>query len=409
MYARNQLENQLDINWGNGSGSGDVKCALSSKTFDTSFNQPAGNGIVVAASEKYVVIGPGPAEGGKTKWRKELAVVDMETEEIWQLDESMLFGGETDIEMEVFIDNNILAVWLNDQRSKAQLFTNISWSNITAVKVFSTRMREVLFEEDCLIHDIVFDSISSSSLLSRLIHIREDRVEMLCFNDNALVSRFSFPQEFEGGKGFLSSVFPHILYCQFPRSRWDEGEVKAVFVWKVDEENEQIVMHKYPPYPHNFAVRREVLFDAIYVSSSFVVSTGNIQAFPVDFDRWTDQVEVWSQVENCVIKILNDDGQLIRELELDSYQSGHMNTKLHLHRNWLLVERLRDFIIFKFDMEQLLNLDACDNVSFKRLEFGQEKDRFYKIILSKTSIGSALVDYRDAKLKLRRLDFWAID
>merc|ERR1719188_29022 len=311
--------------------------------------------------------------------------------------------------MEVFIDNNILAVWLNDQRSKTQLFTNISWSNITAVKVFSTRMREVLFEEDCLIHDIVLDSISSSSLLSRLIHIREDRVEMLCFNDNTLVSRFSFPQEFEGGKGFLSSVFPHILYCQFPRSRWDEGEVKGVFVWKVDEENEQIVMHKYLPVPHDFAVRREVLFDAIYVSSSFVVSTGNIQAFPVDFDRWNDQVEVWSQVENCVIKILNDDGQLIRELALDSYQSGHMNTKLHLHRNWLLVERLRDFIIFKFDMEQLLNLDAGDDISFKRLEFGQETNRFYKIILRKNSIGSALVDYRDAELKLRRLDFWAID
>ena len=52
--------------------------------------------------------------------------------------------------------------------------------------------------------------------------------------------------------------------------------------------------------------------------------------------------DVWTNVKNCVIKILNDEGQLIRKLELDSYQRGHMDTKLHLHRNWLLVERFRD-------------------------------------------------------------------
>ena len=106
---------------------------------------------------------------------------------------------------------------------------------------------------------------------------------------------------------------------------------------------------------------------------------------------------------------MNDEGQLIRKLELDSYQRGHMDTKIHLHRNWLLVERLRDFTIFKLDMEQLLCLDASDNTPIKKLELGREAYQFYKIILSKTSISGWRVDYLNGKLELKRLDFWAID
>ena len=40
-------------------------------------------------------------------------------------------------------------------------------------------MREILFEEVCPIHDIIFDSSSFLSSLARLIHILEDKVEMM--------------------------------------------------------------------------------------------------------------------------------------------------------------------------------------------------------------------------------------
>ena len=375
IYSRNQLEDRLDSNWGNGVG--DVKFALLSKTIDTSFNHLTGPVIVVAASESYVVIGPGPPALGRTT--KELAVMNIDTEELWQLDESTLFGGEPEIKMEVFIDNNILAVWLKQR------------FDFTAIKVWSTRTKALLFEEECLIDDIVFDRSTPSSSLSRLIHVLEDKVEMLSFNDNTLVSRFSSPQDFEGRSGFSSFVFPHILHCQF----------LGVFVLKVDEETEQIVTIKHLPDSDNFADGQEVLLDAIYVSSTFVASTSRIEQYPYD--------DVWTNVRNCVIKILNDEGQLIRKLELDSYQRGHMDTKIHLHRNWLLVERLRDFTIFKLDMEQLLCLDASDNTPIKKLELGREAYQFYKIILSKTSISGWRVDYLNGKLELKRLDFWAID
>ena len=156
IYSRNQLEDRLDSNWGNGVG--DVKFALLSKTIDTSFNHLTGPVIVVAASESYVVIGPGPPALGRTN--KELAVMNIDTEELWQLDESTLFGGEPEIKMEVFIDNNILAVWLKQR------------FDFTAIKVWSTRTKELLFEEECLIDDIVFDRSTSCSSLSRLMKIR---------------------------------------------------------------------------------------------------------------------------------------------------------------------------------------------------------------------------------------------
>ena len=92
---------------------------------------------------------------------------------------------------------------------------------------------------------------------------------MLSFNDNTLVSRFSSPQDFEGRSGFSSFVFPHILHCQF----------LGVFVWKVEEETEQIVTHKHLPDSDNFADRQEVLLDTIYVTSTFVASTSRIEQY----------------------------------------------------------------------------------------------------------------------------------
>ena len=60
-----------------------------------------------------MVIGPGPG----------LPVVNIDTEDIWQLDKSSLFGGGAEIDMEVFIDNNI-ASWPFTAVSQGLVYEN---------------------------------------------------------------------------------------------------------------------------------------------------------------------------------------------------------------------------------------------------------------------------------------------
>lgn len=382
-FSRNQLEDRLDNNWGHGSG--DVKCTLSTKMMD---NLALGSCVVVAAaSEDYVALEPGPTMTGyRDVEDQKLAVFNMKTEELWKIDLFDLIG-TGDENMEVLINNNILAV------TSADVSTN--------VKIWSIGTRKVVFQEDTnkFIHKLVLQSFSSVSWVAL---VRENELELLKFDGDALGFRHGCPYNF-GCISFSNFVFPHILLGEFLKVRDGWGNY-SILVWKVDDENEKIVNHKYLPDSSSFTHENIFIYDAIYVSSSFVISTCNSQERPCN--------DGWTFVENCIIKIVNEDGELIRELEIVDYDSPPVSTKLQINGNRLLVELIRECVIFKLDLKDLLSGEENEKVSFKKLnQLKQESDLYYKTVINKTSISRVHVPYNNdmKEMEIKRLDFWATD
>ena len=67
-------------------------------------------------------------------------------------------------------------------------------------------------------------------------------------------------------------------------------------------------------------------------------------------------------------------------------------------------EHVRDCVIFKLNMEELLSSDVMEKISYTKLEqLKQDRCRIHKSFINKTSTGSAhaQVGYEDMKLDRR--------
>ena len=245
----------------------------------------------------------------------------------------------------------------------------------TNVKIWSISTRKVLFEEDS--NKVIWNMfLHSSSSWSLLVIILKDEVELLKFQNETLVSiNRCFTSLFAyANLSFSSFVFPHVLIGQYHGKEYGY----SISVWNVAE---KIFFYKYLHNIYNVTDgNRNTISEASYVSSSFVIATSKES----DDNQWTEMF-------NCIIKVVNDDGELIREIVLDDkfdkFNSPLMNIKLHFNGNWLLVEHLQDCVFFKLDLKELLDLEAKDEVPCKKLNQLQlESDLFYKTIINRTSI-----------------------
>ena len=363
-YGRKQLEDQLDRNWG--ATSEVLKYELSSEVFDSGFK----HSDIFAAFGDHLVIGKQPYGDDFPA----IVVINVITKDTWQVTmENETFNGE-----EVFINDSILAIWS---------WPWASGSNAT-LKVWSVKSKEKLLDEVIpTLESVVFD-LDRSSSLPLIVLILEQKVEALKFGDNS-ISRYELAFDVDDGYQWYYSnlVFPYLLHC-FDN---DEDDFISLFVWKIDDENKQIEHHTSIPNFDNVHVAEdgeesELVENGIYIPSSFVVATHNKRI--------------------CVIKILNDEGDLIRKLRINFYKDTDLwwNANFFIHRKRVFLsldDGIYRIAIYKIELKKLLSLKG-----FRKLTaLIQSRFRTHVFVTNKTSIAS-VTDYGEGNFKIRRMNFW---
>ena len=108
---------------------------------------------------------------------------------------------------------------------------------------------------------------------------------------------------------------------------------------------------------------------------------------------------------NPSLKVLNDEGELLKTIQFNS-RFGYLGS--YMHENRLVIQSLEEggkIEMNVFDLRELLNSEANNNVSMKRFpRFPGHKVNNRFIFSDHTSITN--IDLEKGKLIVRRLDFW---
>ena len=187
---------------------------------------------------------------------------------------------------------------------------------------------------------------------------------------------------------FSKCVFPYILHC-FDQAH---GDFVSIFVWKINDKKKHIVNHKSLPIFNNFHMTEEnevemLVADAVYVSSCFVVTGCNRS--------------------NCVVTILNDDGDFIREVEIniqkyDFYEGAYFI--IYGRRLFVKLDGANAIFKLDLDLEELLSEDSNRNVLYRNL-MTLKHDTTGLFLIDKTSIAS-VTDKGNGKIKIKKRNFW---
>ena len=374
-YARKQLEHQLERNWG--AGSDELKYEVSSEVFDTGVESCA----MLTASGDYLVLRKLPHEDFPN-----IVVANVVTKTTWQVTMEPKFDTRN-----VCINDSLLAIW-----STAEDYDHddddTEWPGyIATLKVWSVRSKEILLEEVIPnFEHLVFD-LDRSSSLSMIAVILRDKVEVLSFDDTS-ISRFELAFDLDIGWSwhFSNMVFPYILHC-FDNN---QDEFISICVWKIDDEKKQMESHKsLPRFDNCHIVTSEhdieevyLVDNAVYVSSCFVVTN--------------------CYKGKCIITILNEEGDFIREVKVNiNRPDWFMNANILIHGKRLFLKiNSVNCEIFKFDLKELLTLESNQEGFYKLVPLKQGSiDQL--IVTNKTSIAS-VTENGEGKIKIQKMNFW---
>merc|ERR1712227_313384 len=132
-----------------------------------------------------------------------------------------------------------------------------------------------------------------------------------------------------------------------------------------------------------FGEESELVENGIYIPSSFVVTTRDKR--------------------NCVLKILNDEGDLIRTFRINFYKDSDFawNAKFFIHGKRVFLsmdDGIYRIAIYKIELTRLLSLKG-----FRKLTaLIQSRFRRHVFATSKTSIAS-VTNYGEGNYKIRRM------
>ena len=379
-FARKQLENQLEKNWKTNS------FVETSEIIDVGVNTSR----VIAASGDYIVIKSGAEE-------PKVIVINVITKDKWIFEDVGDVTAENSTTKAV-VNNKIVALW-----------SVPVYEDGTTLIVCSLKTKEVLFRENLSNYLNVVLVDSSSTMLVLLF---QDKIDVLSFNDEGsmLVSRTSCPVNHQDTTRFINYAPPYILHCTW----------SALNVWKIDYERKQVELHKHVPDFEIFfrKANGEALhfhhnppLNATYVASHFIV----VNATEIDYDDdmyWAyDEEDMPGYM--CVLLILNEDGERIREIQVNAFRFKDVDTKLHVLGNQLLVEADEGCKMFKFYIPEVLNPDPNQAITCHELpelqhlpELQQEYfDDIY--FFNKTSIASVKHYHGSNNIKVRSFNFWA--
>ena len=278
---------------------------------------------------------------------------------------------------------------------------NLLRSEHKVLKVFSLETKEIVFED--IVPDTVCKvQIDQSSSLLVLLH--STKIEVLSFNNNSL-SRFStntqLPLHFEDDESAVendvnvtcwysetSMSFPNLSHFEVNE---ENGKYQiSAFVWKINDEKKQVKRHKYYADFGSYLQLthdKKVFWEAFYVSSSFIVITKDGH----------DAKSI-----NYLLKVLNDEGELLKTIQFNP-RFGYLGS--YMHENRLVIHSLEEGVKFEmnmFDLRELLNSEANNNLSMKR--FPGHVVNYDLVFSDDTSI--TIIDLEKGKLIVRRLDFW---
>ena len=272
------------------------------------------------------------------------------------------------------------------------------------LKVFSLETKAVVFE------DIVPDTLCKIQLdqsSSRLILLYTMKIEVLSFNNNSF-SRFScntqVPLHFDDYESAVENdvnvmCWESATYMSFPNlshfetSEEDGKHQISAFVWKIDDQKKQIKRHKYFA---DFGSCLQLTYDkialmgAFYVSSSFIVIT-------------EEDPSLNAESYNFLLKVLNEEGELLKRIQLNDHSFEMFGT--YMYENRLVINsfgRRGKGETNVFNLKELLNSEANNNVSMKRFPELNLENSFYS--LDCTSIVN--VDPEEKEIIVSRLDFW---
>ena len=368
-FARKQLEEELERNWG--AGSGDLKYDVSLEVYEPGLK----HSDIMAATGDYLVI--------KKFYPKDfpnVAVANVITKDLWQVTMEPKFSRD-----EVLINDSLLAIWSSSD------LEDDAGSYSATVKVWSVESKEKLLERVVpKFYNLVFEFDKSSSL-PMIVLILEEKIEILSFDDTSISKcEFAFDVDVGYRWSFSNFVFPYILHCFDQRQ--DDFKI-SIFVWKIDTKTNQIENHKSLPCIKNFHMTDEnevvmLVSDAVYVSSCFVVA---------GYDE-----------RNCVVTILNDDGDFFREVEINIKKydfCGGAYFFIHGRRLFVKLDGAT-CAIFKLDLKELLSVDSTRNVLYRKLvALKQNTTRHHVFVTDKTSIAS-VTNKGISKFKIKKMNFW---
>ena len=239
--------------------------------------------------------------------------------------------------------------------------------------------------------------LDKSSSLPMVILFTDDKAEVLSFDNNNTISRYEMAYNVGVGYRRCNSnlVFPYLLNC-FVNDN-DNNDQGPISVWKIDDRNKQIVNHKFLPNFYNKSVidngvEMRLVGNVMYVSSCFVLAI--------------------CTRSDCIITVLNDDGDLIREVEINIFGNPRAYIKQEAYffmygKRLFISQDNESYKVYKMDLDELLRLDfdgRIPYVKFEELKQDLTKEHFY--IISKTSIASATGDENEKNLVIKKMNFW---
>ena len=346
---------------------------------------------IEAAFENFVVL-----SSDDTYRRKNyinVKVYNVVTKDIWRVGN---FGP-------LFPEDNCLTLAVD--LSKSLLSIVYGSDACSTINVFSVDTKEIIFEE-VFSEDFGFINDKSSSLLALLF---DSKVEVLSFNDHNF-SRYScttdvpiqfYWREYEDG---VCHTYSHLEFPNLCHFQTIEDEGKTVFVWIIDDFEKTVKIHKYVADLESFLRQsdRLVVFDVLYVSSSFVV---------ISKDQQT--------CSRLCLEVFNDEGDLIKKIQLHSWFTSQDSWSffcLSIFENKLIVCNCEMVMIRNsggkvlIDLGELLVPGENNNVSMKT--FSELKLKQSLCSMNHSSVFSVAIEkaeQMEPKMKVIKLNFWALD
>ena len=294
------------------------------------------------------------------------------------------------------VSDNILAV----------LYQKHFKSSKSTVKVWSNKTYELLFEEEFYnLHCMLLDE--KSDILSL---IQSDKVEVLFF-DGSTFSRSRCISEYPLWNEVIIEriAFPYILFCHY------EYCFHTMSMWKLDEKKKEVTQFRFFEVFEEFLDGAEEgekefsLTDATYVNSLFVIL--GTEDYTEDEGRLPGRGHS-DFMATSVIKVINDEGELLRRFQLNGeFDSGNI-VLINEHRLVVDFAHYNDEeSVHMFDLRHLLS-PGSDEIPYAKFNLKKSDLDTHHVscyVINKTSISMFSSTVEAKSIQMKMLNFWAVE
>ena len=268
----------------------------------------------------------------------------------------------------------------------------------STIKIFTTDTRQFVYS--CNYDNFIGFSTDPLSTSSVITIIQSNKIQFIFKKNNNQVRKSVVGVNIKK-LYIINFINPYLFYCEIINEK-KKNDIYSTKVWHFNEENKLMTLHDTIENFQSFVFKKKEkktkVYNATYLPNGFYL-------FAISYE---DNI-----YQKNVTRIINENGEKVRDLSLDVYEVSNQQTIYYSYNNKLFIERESYFVkenaIFQFHLEDICNRRKKEIRCLEIKDIQQDNlNGVLNYVINNHLITSARITRKngDILLKLKTLNYW---